>query len=224
MKNTGEGSAGQLPSIAEMSALTVTAPRDGPPGWKIGEAQEIRRGPCSRAWPSAPSMARSKCGWPARLSRRTLEEASAEIARELDEHRAALDELTQRVVENGLAVWAGDGSSGNLIIKGQARLLDDVTAIEDLERIRALFDALETKESLLRLVDAAEASEGVQIFVGAENELFSHTGWSMILAPYRSENEKVVGAIGVIGPTRLNYARIIPMVDYTAKVIGRLLG
>lgn len=160
----------------------------------------------------------------ARLVGRTLEETSTEIARELDEHRAALDELTQRVVENGLAVWAGDGSSGNLIIKGQARLLDDITAVEDLERIRALFDALETKESLLRLVDAAEASEGVQIFVGAENELFSHTGWSMILAPYRSDNEKVVGAIGVIGPTRLNYARIIPMVDYTAKVIGRLLG
>ena len=112
----------------------------------------------------------------------------------------------------------------HLIVRGQARLLDDVTAIEDLDRIRDLFDALETKENLLRLVEAAEQGEGVQIFIGAQNDLFSHSGWSMVIAPYKDKREQVVGAIGVIGPTRLNYARIIPMVDYTAKVIGRMLG
>src|SRR5690606_20719285 len=101
----------------------------------------------------------------ARLIGRPLAEARAEIHRELEEHRAALDELTRSVVESGLAVWSGDGG-GTLIVRGQARLLDDVTAIEDLERIRALFDALETKGNLLRLVDAAEQGEGVQIFIG----------------------------------------------------------
>ena len=159
----------------------------------------------------------------ARLIGRTLGEARLDIRRELEEHRATLDTLTQSVVESGLAVWSGDGG-GTLIVRGQARLLDDVTAVEDLERIRALFDALETKQNLLRLVEAAEQGEGVQIFIGAENEMFSHAGWSMVIAPYRDENEQVIGAIGVIGPTRLNYARIIPMVDYTAKVIGRMLG
>ncbi len=160
----------------------------------------------------------------ARLVGRTLTEARADISSELDEHRAALDELTCTVVERGLAVWGGDGQHGTLIIRGQAQLLDDVTAIEDLERIRALFDALETKESLLRLMDAAEQGQGVQIFIGAQNDLFNHAGWSMILSPYSDEQRQVVGAIGVIGPTRLNYARIVPVVDYTAKVVGRLLG
>jgi heat-inducible transcriptional repressor len=99
-----------------------------------------------------------------------------------------------------------------------------VTALSDLERIRALFEALETKEATLRLLDAANKAEGVQIFIGAENTLFSHAGCSLIIAPYQNSREQIVGAIGVIGPTRINYARIIPMVDYTAKVIGRLLG
>ncbi|MGH6960357.1 MAG: heat-inducible transcriptional repressor HrcA, partial [Dongiaceae bacterium] len=105
-----------------------------------------------------------------------------------------------------------------------ANLLDDVTALSDLERIRALFATLDTKESLLKLLDAAGVAEGVQIFIGAENELFGLTGCSMVIAPYRNGREKIVGAVGVIGPTRINYARIIPMVDYTAQVIGRILG
>ncbi|HXM71089.1 MAG TPA: heat-inducible transcriptional repressor HrcA, partial [Thermoanaerobaculia bacterium] len=97
-------------------------------------------------------------------------------------------------------------------------------AVEDLERIRELFAVLETKDSLLRLIEAAGVAEGVQIFIGAENNLFAHAGCSMIIAPFGNSREKIVGAIGVIGPTRINYARIIPMVDYTAKVIGRMLG
>ena len=158
-----------------------------------------------------------------RLAGRTLGEARQQIVAELEAHRAALDELTTRVVEEGLAVWADGGGRGTLIVKGQARLLDDVTAIDELERIRGLFDALETKESLLRLVDAADDGAGVQIFIGAQNEMFRHAGWSLVLAPYAAKDH-VVGAIGVIGPTRLNYARIVPIVDYTAQVIGRLLG
>jgi heat-inducible transcriptional repressor len=158
----------------------------------------------------------------ARVVGRTLAEARAEILQELERQKSQLDALTAKVVEAGLATWSG-GSSGMLIVKGQARLLNDVTAIGDLERIRALFTALETKEAMLRLLDAANKAEGVQIFIGAENALFNHAGCSMIIAPYTDGREHILGAIGVIGPTRLNYARIVPMVDYTAKVIGRLL-
>ncbi len=160
----------------------------------------------------------------ARLIDRTLEQASFEIRRELEQARAELDELTSRVVEAGLASWSGEGKSGALIVRGQANLLDDINAVEDIERIRRLFSALETKESLLSLIDLAGFAEGVQIFIGADNELFSLAGCSMIIAPYSNSRQQLVGAVGVIGPSRIDYARIIPMVDYTAKVIGRLTG
>jgi heat-inducible transcriptional repressor len=160
----------------------------------------------------------------ARLVGRTLSEARAEIATELKEHRARLDRLTTEVVETGLATWAGESQSGYLIVKGQAKLLDNVTAIEDLERIRTLFQALETRETMGRLLELAQDAEGVQIFIGADNALFALAGCSMVVAPFVNGAEKIVGAIGVIGPTRINYARIIPMVDYTAKVISRVIG
>ncbi|MEM7652128.1 MAG: heat-inducible transcriptional repressor HrcA [Pseudomonadota bacterium] len=159
-----------------------------------------------------------------RLVGRTVDEARVEINEELDEHRAQLDELTQRVVETGLATWAGGEQSGSLIVSGRDKLLNDVTALTDLERIRTLFSLLERKETMLRLIQAADEGEGVQIFIGSESALFGLAGCSMIIAPYMNSQERVLGAIGVIGPTRMNYARIIPTVDYTAKVIGRLLG
>ncbi|MSP88789.1 MAG: heat-inducible transcriptional repressor HrcA [Alphaproteobacteria bacterium] len=160
----------------------------------------------------------------ARLAGRTLAEAREFIQGELDQQRAQLDQLTSRVVEAGLATWAGSAKDGMLIVRGRANLLDDVTAIGDLERIRALFQTLETKDTLLRLLDATQQGEGVQIYIGAENGLFSLAGCSMVIAPYVNSREQVVGAIGVIGPTRINYARIVPMVDFTAKLIGRLIG
>ena len=161
----------------------------------------------------------------ARLSGRTLDEARADVLREIEEQRTALDALSTRVVEAGLAVPAmGEGASGLLIVRGQRNLLEDVTAISDLERIRGLFEALEAKDAMLRLLEATKKADGVQIYIGAENTLFRHAGCSMIVAPYQNAKEQIVGAIGVIGPTRMNYARIIPMVDYTAKVVGRLLG
>jgi heat-inducible transcriptional repressor len=158
----------------------------------------------------------------ARIVGRTMGEARAEVLGEIEAQKSQLDSLAAKVVAAGLATWSG-GGGGTLIVKGQSRLLNDVTALDDLERIRNLFQALETKEALLKMLDAANAAEGVQIFIGAENGLFSHTGCSMIIAPYKGGDQRVVGAVGVIGPTRLNYARIIPMVDYTAKMIGRLL-
>ena len=161
----------------------------------------------------------------ARLVGRTADEARQLIAAEIESSRAALDELTTKLVQAGLASWAGGNNAGAaLIVRGQSKLLEDVTALGDLERLRALFDALETKEAMVKLLEATRDGEGVQIFFGADNPLFGATGCSMIVAPYGNSRERVVGAIGVIGPTRINYARIIPLVDYTAKVIGRMLG
>ena len=151
----------------------------------------------------------------ARLVGRTVAEAYEEIMAELDDQRSRLDALTSRVVESGLAIWAGERSGGSLIVRGQANLLDDVTVLQDLEQIRTLFAALETKETMLRLLSLADTAEGVRIYIGADNELFNLAGCSMIVGPYRAENGRIVGAIGVIGPNRINYARIIPMVDYT---------
>ena len=157
-----------------------------------------------------------------RLSGRRLLEAKQEILAELVAHKAELDELTKRVVEAGLATWADTGGGGALIVRGQARLLDDVNALEDLERIRHLFSTLESKEAMIKLMELTETAEGVQIFIGSENELFGLSGCSVVIAPYNDSRGGVVGAVGVIGPTRIDYARIIPMVDYTAKVMGRM--
>ena len=159
----------------------------------------------------------------ARLSGRTFEEARRLILEDLKLKRAELNDLTARVIESGLATWAGEPGSA-LIVRGQARLLEDITAIEDLERVRGLFDALERGESFVRLLELANVASGVQIFIGADNPLFANTGCSMVVAPFRDSQERILGAIGVIGPTRLNYARIIPLVDYTARTIGRLVG
>ena len=159
----------------------------------------------------------------ARLTGRSLADLRTKVAGEMAEDRSLLDSLTSQVVETGLATWTGD-RGGSLIIRGQARLLADVRQIESLRAIQALFERLETEETLLKLLELAEESDGVRIFIGAESGLFGASGVSMVVAPARSEGDRIVGAIGVIGPTRINYGRIIPVVDYTARAIGRLLG
>jgi heat-inducible transcriptional repressor len=156
---------------------------------------------------------------------RTLAEAKAELEKALEAQRAALDELTQKIVAAGLASWSGgDRDDRKLIVRGQANLLDDLKALEDLERVRLLVDDLETKRGVIDLLGRAEQADGARIFIGSENKLFSLSGSSTIVAPYRDSAGRIVGVIGVIGPTRLNYARVIPMVDYTAKVVSKLLG
>ncbi|MFO7478989.1 MAG: heat-inducible transcriptional repressor HrcA, partial [Methyloceanibacter sp.] len=123
----------------------------------------------------------------------------------------------------GLATWSGDGEDRkSLIVCGRAHLLEDVHAMEDLERVRLLFEDLDTKTDLIQLLGLAEHAEGVRIFIGSENQLFSLSGSALIVSPFKDTEQKIVGVLGVIGPTRLNYARIIPMVDYTAKLLGRL--
>lgn len=154
----------------------------------------------------------------------TITEARQRIETELQTAKAELDVLTQKVVTAGLAEWSGAlDDRQSLIVRGQSNLLKDLTAIEDLERIRQLFDDLESKSELSRILALAEGGEGVRIFIGSENKLFSMSGSSLIVAPFHNHSRKVVGVLGVIGPTRLNYARIIPMVDYTAKIISRLI-
>jgi heat-inducible transcriptional repressor len=160
----------------------------------------------------------------ARLRGRTFAEASAEIGAELERARRELDATTARLVEDGLAAWGGGEESGRaLIVRGRANLLADPQAAADLERVRMLFDDLEQKEQLINLLDHVRGAEGVRIFIGAETRLFSLSGSAVIAAPYMSGRQKVLGAIGVIGPARLNYARVIPLVDYTARALGRIM-
>jgi heat-inducible transcriptional repressor len=160
----------------------------------------------------------------ARLAGRTLDEAKTHILAELAQRQAELDELAGKVVEDGLAIWAGPEEGGQtLIVRGQSHLLENLQAAEDLERIRRLLEDLENKREFIHLLDLAKDAEGVRVFIGSENRLFSLSGSSLILAPYANEQRNVIGILGVIGPTRINYARIVPMVDYTARVVGRLL-
>lgn len=160
----------------------------------------------------------------ARIAGRPLAELRRIVAEEMTANRSELDALSAQIVETGLATWTSEGRGGSLIIRGQARLLSDVTQIERLSAIQALFERLEAQETMLRLLELAEQSDGVRIFIGAESGLFGTSGISMVVSPARNEAGRILGAIGVIGPTRINYGRIIPVVDYTARAIGRLLG
>jgi len=164
------------------------------------------------------------------LRGRTLAEAREAILEEIGTQKAQLDQLAAKIVQAGLATWAGSEGAGgeaaelkSLIVRGQSQLLKDLSAQEDLERVRQLFDDLETKRDLAKLLDLAKGGDSVRVFIGSETQLFSLSGSSVIVAPYMNGAQKIVGVIGVIGPQRLNYARIIPMVDYTAQVVGRLL-
>ena len=147
------------------------------------------------------------------------------IAGQRAEQRAELDEITRRLVEQGLATLSTGSNAANptVIVRGRANLINDAMASDDLARVRKLFDELESKNGLMELLGDAEKAQGVRIFIGSENKLFSLSGSSVILSPYKDANDKVVGVLGVIGPTRLNYARIVPVVDYTAHVISQLM-
>ncbi len=155
---------------------------------------------------------------------RTLSEARAVIAHSRDQARAELDVLASRLVEDGLASWAlaEEGFEPQLIVRGQANLLGNLNEAHDLERVRHLLEDLENQKDLIDLLSVSEQAEGVRIYIGSENRLFSLSGSSMVVAPFHNNEQKLVGALGIIGPTRLNYARIVPLVDYTAQLISRL--
>jgi heat-inducible transcriptional repressor len=160
----------------------------------------------------------------ARLAGRTLAEAAAAMRAELSQGRSQLDGASRDLVERGLAVWSEDAAPRPvLIVRGAANLLDDA-ALGDIERVRQLLDDLENKQEIASLLDSAREAQSTRIFIGSENRLFALSGSSVIASPYRDSEGRVVGVIGVIGPTRLNYARVVPMVDFTARSLGKLIG
>ena len=160
----------------------------------------------------------------ARLAGRTLAEAAAAMRAELSQGRSQLDGASRDLVERGLAVWSEDAARRPvLIVRGAANLLDDA-ALGDIERVRQLLDDLENKQEIASLLDSAREAQSTRIFIGSENRLFALSGSSVIASPYRDSEGRVVGVIGVIGPTRLNYARVVPMVDFTARSLGKLIG
>jgi heat-inducible transcriptional repressor len=159
----------------------------------------------------------------ARLGGMTLTEAARMVASQIANERAALDAASQDLITRGLAIWAEDGAQRPvLIVRGQANLIDDVAAA-DLERVRQLLDQIEGKEEIAQLLDSAREGSATKVFIGSENKLFALSGSSVIAAPYHGRDGRVVGVVGVIGPTRLNYARVVPMVDFTAQTLSRLM-
>jgi heat-inducible transcriptional repressor len=161
----------------------------------------------------------------AHIRGRTLAEARTELERLREERRREIDALSEKVIAAGIATWSRPAeSAGTLIVRGMSNLIGDVRALEDLERVRLLFDDLETKTDIVSLLGLAEQGEGVRIFIGSENKLFSLSGSSLVVAPFRDSTERIVGVLGVIGPTRLNYARVVPAVDYTAQLLTQMLG
>lgn len=157
------------------------------------------------------------------LEGKTLSEAGKIVRHQISLRQRELDTLAANLVEAGIAIWgSAEGDAGRLMVRGASHLLDDA-AEADLERIRQLFDDIERKEDLAQLLSLTEEGEGVRVFIGSENKLFSLSGSSLVVSPYMNSDRKIIGAIGVIGPTRLNYARIVPIVDYTAQLVGRIV-
>ncbi|MDF2233219.1 heat-inducible transcriptional repressor HrcA [Albimonas sp. CAU 1670] len=162
----------------------------------------------------------------AMLRGRTLTDAARAVSEQISLRRQELDTLAAGLVEQGIAVWSGDtGAAGpeRLLIRGQSNLLEGMEGEAELERMRRLFDDLERKKDLLDLLELAQDGEGVRIFIGSENKLFSLSGSSLVIAPYMDAERRIIGALGVIGPTRLNYGRVVPIVDYTARLMGRVV-
>ncbi|MFN3970033.1 MAG: heat-inducible transcriptional repressor HrcA [Gemmobacter sp.] len=155
---------------------------------------------------------------------RTLGELRATITEDMSARRRQIDTLARELVERGVAVWEdAGGPAERLIVRGSANLLEDTTEAQNLDRVRSLFDDLERKRDIAEFLDLAEAGDGVRIFIGSENKLFSLSASSLVVAPYMDANRRIIGAVGVIGPTRLNYGRVVPIVNYTAQLVGRLV-
>ncbi|MYA89756.1 MAG: heat-inducible transcription repressor HrcA, partial [Boseongicola sp. SB0662_bin_57] len=159
----------------------------------------------------------------AALAGHTLSELGDVFQREIQQHRQKLNELARDLVESGTVIWENEGTDyERLIVRGRSNLLAGSAEDEDLERIRSLFDDLERKRDIAEFLELTDAGEGVRIFIGSENKLFSLSGSSLVVSPYMNSDRRIIGAIGVIGPTRLNYGRIVPIVDYTAQLVGQL--
>ena len=154
----------------------------------------------------------------------TLSELREVMEREVSKRKLEIDKIAAQLVKDGLAVWDGkDTDNSRLIVRGRANLIDGTTAEDDFEKIRELFDDLERKQDIANFINLTEKGEGVRVFIGSENKLFSLSGSSLVISPYMNSEHRIIGAVGVIGPTRLNYGKIVPIVDYTAQLVGRTL-
>ncbi|MDZ4307371.1 heat-inducible transcriptional repressor HrcA [Allopontixanthobacter sp.] len=210
------------PRLAQMSLVPLTPTRAL--AVMVGEDGQIENRILELSQPAATSSLEQASNYiTARLAGRTLAEAAAAMTAEIQSGRSELDVASRDLVERGLAVWSADAAARPvLIIRGQANLLDEA-ALGDIERVRSLLDDLENKQSVAELLERAREADATRIFIGAENRLFALSGSSVIASPYRDREGKVVGVLGVIGPTRLNYARVVPMVDFTAQSLGKLI-
>lgn len=211
------------PRLSQMSLVPLSATRAL--AVMVGEDGQIENRILELSEPVPASALEQASNYiTARLSGRTLADAAAAMKAEINSGRSELDSASRDLVERGLAVWSADAAARPvLIIRGQANLLDEA-ALGDIERIRSLLDDLENKQSVAQLLESAREADATRIFIGAENRLFALSGSSVIASPYRDREGKVVGVLGVIGPTRLNYARVVPMVDFTAQSLGKLIG
>jgi heat-inducible transcriptional repressor len=211
------------PRLAQLSLVPLTAERAL--AVLVGEDGHVENRVIELAAVISPSALEQASNFiNARLAGRTLAEAAQAMRREIAAGRSQLDEASRDLVERGLAVWSEDAAHRPvLIVRGQANLLDEA-AIGDIERVRLLLDDLEDKQSVAELLDSARQAEAMRIFIGSENRLFALSGSSVIASPYRDREGRVIGVLGVIGPTRLNYARVVPMVDFTARSLGRIIG
>ena len=211
------------PRVAQMSIVPLS--REQALAVLVGEDGHIENRVLAIA-PGTPASAMEQAAnyISARLKGRTLAEATRAIESEILSGRSALDDASRNLVERGIATWSKDADARPvLIVRGQSKLLDEA-AIADLDRVRQLLDDLESKQSVVELLENAREAEATRIFIGSENRLFALSGSSVIASPYRDREGKVVGVLGVIGPTRLNYARVVPMVDFTARSLGKLIG
>lgn len=204
----------QFTPLNDRSALAILVLGDGTVENRVIELE-----------PGTPSFALTTASnyLTAKLAGLTLFEARAKLAVDLASDRAEIDAATQRLAERGIATPSQNSQDGVLIVKGQLNLLDDVQAVEDLAKVKHLMASLESKQTYLKLMEAADQADGVKIFIGSQTELFGLSDCSVVIKPYRNTDNRIIGAVGVIGPMRLNYGRIIPMVDYTADVMSRLL-
>jgi len=159
----------------------------------------------------------------AQLKGKTLSQARKNIAADIDQNKRQLNSITTALISEGIALPFDSNPSSHIIVRGQSNLLNDIKAIEDLEKARQLMALLEEQETMVSLLDDAQDAEGVQIYIGTENKMFEHSGWSMAISPYKDAQNQIIGAIGVIGPNRLNYSRVIPLLDYTSRVIEKLI-
>ncbi len=201
--------------ISPSKALVIMVSQDGS---VENRTIEIPRGLPSSTLVEVSNYLNSRC------QGMSISELKQQLGSQLDNVEKELDSLAARVIKAGLAVWANDGEGKkSLIVRGRSNLITDSSAAEDIERIRKLFDDLENKKDVVNLLGLAEEGEGVRIFIGSETKLFSMSGSALVVSPYHDAQANIVGVLGVVGPTRLNYSRIVPMVDYTAQAIGRLI-